>query len=449
MDLLTLDLEFLVKEGNSMDNMEQIEHIDKDMFTHVGKNLEAAQAIKRPSLSYLKDAMRRLRKNKPSIISFWILVVMILMSMIGPIISNKLYGHTYRKQYMEDQNQTSFISNRRSIMMKVNDVFDFEKYNPNLTKTKVAFQGLKLESTGKIAFQIGKEEEESIQGDRKEFILEIEVTGDDNWNTIVEKLNNEGEKLLNEDSDFRGITFKKSGDKLIVETEGERWFNDRYWFGTDQYGRDLFTRLWKGGRVSFIIAFLSVFMTAVIGVIYGGIAGYFGGMIDTIMMRIVEVLMVIPSLLYVILLLTVMNPGFKPIIIVLGVTGWMGTARIVRGEVMRLRNSEYVLAAQTLGAGSKRIIFKHLVTNSMGPIIVNMTMQIPGMIFTEAFLSFIGLGIPIPEASWGSLINEGATIFQVYPNQLFVPAIALSITMLAFNTLGDGLRDALDPKLRT
>jgi oligopeptide transport system permease protein len=127
----------------------------------------------------------------------------------------------------------------------------------------------------------------------------------------------------------------------------------------------------------------------------------------------------------------------------------MSTARIVRGEVMRLKSSEYVLAAQTLGADSKRIIFKHLVTNSMGPIIVNMTMKIPGMIFTEAFLGFIGLGIPIPYASWGSLVNEGATIFQVFPNQLFVPAIALSITMLAFNILGDGLRDALDPKLRT
>ena len=431
-----------------MADTESVKHADKDMFTYVGKNLEAAQAIKRPSLSYLEDAMRRLKKSKPSVVSLWILVIMIIMSLIGPVISHSLYGHTYRKQYIEDQNQSSFRSNKRSIMLVANDVFDFDKYKPNLEKTKIAFTGLELNSAGRIGFKIGKQEEESLQGDKKEFILEIETTEDDNWETIVGKLNKEGERLFKEDPDFRGITFEQTGDKLIIETEGERWFNKRYWFGTDQYGRDMFTRLWVGGRVSFFIAFLSVLMTAIIGVIYGGVSGYFGGLIDTIMMRIVEVLMVIPTLLYIILLLTVMRPGLKPIIIVLGATSWMGTARIVRGEVLRQKRSEYILAAQILGANPKRIILNHLITNSMGPIIVNMTMMIPSMIFTEAFLSFIGLGIPIPYASWGSLINEGSQIFQLYPNQLFVPAIALSITMLAFNILGDGLRDALDPKLR-
>jgi oligopeptide transport system permease protein len=143
-----------------------------------------------------------------------------------------------------------------------------------------------------------------------------------------------------------------------------------------------------------------------------------------------------------------MQPGIKPIIIALTITGWMGTSRIVRGEVMRLKHSEYVIAAQTLGADSKRIIFKHLIPNTMGPIIVDMTMMIPGMIFSEAFLSFIGLGVPAPFASWGSLVNDGALIFMQYPQQLLVPAIALSLTMLAFNILGDGLRDSLDPRLR-
>lgn len=423
--------------------------MEKDMFTHVGKNLKAAQDIKRPSLSYVKDAFRRLKKNKPAVISFWLLIFLIVMSIIGPIISQKVHGHTYRRQNLENQNQVSIRSNKRSIMLTANDVFEYERYKPNLRRTKVVFEGTKLNSTGKIGFKIGKKEEESIQGDKKEYKLEIEVEGNDTWKSIIEKLNEEGERLLSEDPDIRGIFFKRKGGKIIIETEGEKWFNKTYWFGTDEFGRDLFTRLWEGGRVSFLIAFLSVFMTIIIGIVYGGVSGYFGGAIDTIMMRIVEVLMVVPYLLYVILLLTVMKPGLKPIIIVLGATSWMGTARIVRGEVLRLRNSEYVLAAQTLGANPKRIIFRHLISNSMGPIIVNMTMMIPKMIFAEAFLSFIGLGIPAPYASWGALVNEGARIFQQYPNQLFVPAIALSVTMLAFNILGDGLRDALDPKLRT
>jgi oligopeptide transport system permease protein len=255
--------------------------------------------------------------------------------------------------------------------------------------------------------------------------------------------------MLNQDPDFRGVKFKKSGNNLVVETKGDKWFNKQYWFGTDEFGRDLFTRLWKGGRTSFLIAFVAVFITIFIGIIYGGVAGYLGGNVDILMMRFVEIIMVVPDLLYIILLLTVMKPGLGPIIIVLAATGWMQTAMIVRGEVLRLKNSEYVIAAEVLGADPKRIIFKHLIPNTMGPIIVNMTMMIPKMIFSEAFLSFIGLGIPAPMASWGSLVNDGAKVFTQYPQQLLVPALALSLTMLAFNILGDGLRDALDPKLRT
>lgn len=423
--------------------------IDPSEFEVVGKNLEAAQAIKRPSLSYLQDAYRRLKKNKPSIISFWILVVLITMSIVAPIISKALYGHTYRRQALINQNQNSVMSNQRSVMLISNSAFSYKKYKPNLRKTKLVFKGVEPKGTaGKIAFKVGNESEESYQGDKKEFMLEVTVNADDSIETIVEKLNQRGAELLEEDPDFRGIEFKKSGNNIVIETEGEKWFNKIYWFGTDQFGRDLFTRLWKGGRVSFLIAFIAVIMTVFFGVIYGGVSGYFGGKPDMIMMRIVEILMVVPDLLYIIMLLTVMTPGLVPIIIVLAATGWMATARLVRGEVLRLKYSEYVLAAEALGADPKRVILKHLIPNTMGPIIVNMTMMIPRMIFAEAFLSFIGLGVPAPFASWGSLVNDGAKIFTQYPNQLLVPAVALSLTMLAFNILGDGLRDALDPKLR-
>lgn len=429
----------------------QLENIElqQDAFNHVGKNLKDAQKICRPSMSYLEDAMRRLKKNKPAIISFWILVVLIFMSIIGPIISKSLYGHDYRRQNLAVQNQNMVISNQRSIKLSSSKGFKYKKYKPNLRKTELTFKNVSIEKNGgKLVFLVGDKSEEAFQGDKKEYSLEIKIDPNSNLDAVVRKLNEASDKLLKEDPDFRGLSIKKSGNNLVIESNGTKRFNKTYWFGTDVFGRDLFTRLWEGGRVSFLIAFVSVFFTVLLGVIYGGVSGYIGGKADMIMMRIIEVLMVVPDMLYILLLLTVLKPGLMPIIIVMAATSWMGTARIVRGEVLRLKNSEYVIAAQVLGADSNRIIFKHLIPNTMGPIIVNMTMMIPRMIFAEAFLSFIGLGVPAPFASWGVLVNEGSRIFQQFPHLLLTPAIAISLTMLAFNILGDGLRDALDPKLR-
>jgi oligopeptide transport system permease protein len=185
-----------------------------------------------------------------------------------------------------------------------------------------------------------------------------------------------------------------------------------------------------------------------IGVIYGGISGFYGGRVDSVMMRIVDILYSIPVLLYVILLMVVLQPGLTNIFIALGIAYWLRMARIVRGQILSLKEQEYVLAARTIGADHWRIIFRHLIPNSMGPIIITMTLAIPEAIFTEAFLSFIGLGVAAPMASWGVLASEGVTSLRSYPFQLFFPALAISITMLAFNFLGDGLRDALDPRMR-
>jgi oligopeptide transport system permease protein len=425
-----------------------IERIDQGKFVRVGKNLKESQAIKRESMSYLQDAMRRLKKNIPAVISFWILVFFVIMAIIGPIISNKLYGHTYKSQNLKDQNQTPIMTNARSIAMITNDVFEYDKYDSNFRKSKVIFRDVKFKSTGELAFKIGNEAEESWQGDKKEYEIRITVENTDTWSSVIRKLNDAGEKILKEDSDFRGITFEKKGGDLVIKTHGEKWFNKKYWLGTDEFGRDIWTRLWEGARVSFFIALTSVLFSVIIGIVYGGIAGYKGGKLDTLMMRIIEILMTVPDLLYIILLLTVMKPGLKPIIIVLSCTSWMGTARLIRGEVMRLKHSEYVMAAQALGADTKRIIFKHLIPNAMGPLLVNMTMMVPSMIFAEAFLSFIGLGMPAPFASWGVLANQGANVFRQFPHQLIIPAVVISLTMLSFNLLGDGLRDALDPRLR-
>jgi len=219
-------------------------------------------------------------------------------------------------------------------------------------------------------------------------------------------------------------------------------------FGTDDLGRDMFVRVWYGGRISMIIAFSAVFINVIVGIVYGGISGYFGGKIDNVMMRIVEIIGGIPYLLIVILLMVVMKPGIATMIIAYSTVGWTGMARLVRGQVIQLKEQEYIIASQTMGGSSARIIAKHLIPNLLPIVIVNLTLSIPSAIFTEAFLSFIGLGVPVPEASWGTLCNDGIVVFQNYPLQLIIPGLFISITMLSFNLLGDSLRDCLDPKLR-
>jgi len=221
-----------------------------------------------------------------------------------------------------------------------------------------------------------------------------------------------------------------------------------HYFGTDDFGRDVFTRIWEGGRISLSIALVVVLLEGIIGTLYGGIAGYFGGKIDTVMMRIVEIFLAIPTLIYIILLMVVMGPGVLTIIIAMGATRWMPMALIVRGEVIKLKEQEYVMAAINLGASPMWIITKHLIPNSMGQIIVKLTMDIPDAIFTEAFLSFIGIGVPAPLASWGSLANDGYKLLVRGAHLFIIPAIFISLTTLSFNMVGDGLRDALDPKLR-
>lgn len=229
--------------------------------------------------------------------------------------------------------------------------------------------------------------------------------------------------------------------------EGNLGPNLQHWFGTDTVGRDLWTRVWVGARVSLFIGLFGAIIPELIGILLGGIAGYFGGWVDMLIMRIIDVGICIPSLVYITMLMLFLGGGPMTIIIALAVTGWMGSARNVRGRVMQFKNREFVLASKTLGASSMRLIFKNIMPNIMGQLVVGITSGIPMAIFMEAYLSFIGMGVQSPMTSWGQLSQVGATLFRIYPYQLYIPGIIISLTILVFYIFGNCLRDALDPKL--
>ncbi|MBC1491905.1 ABC transporter permease [Listeria booriae] len=221
-----------------------------------------------------------------------------------------------------------------------------------------------------------------------------------------------------------------------------------YWFGSDTLGRDQFTRVWKGTQISLFIGLVAAFFDLIVGVTYGMISGFSGGRVDNVMQRILEVASAIPNLVVVILMLLVLDPGIMSIIIAIAMTSWITMARVVRGQVLKLKDQEFVLASKTLGGSTPSILFKHLLPNLSGVIIINVMFSIPSAIFFEAFLGFIGLGIPAPMASLGTLISEGYKTLQVLPYMVLYPTLVLCIIMIAFNLIADGLRDAFDPKMR-
>jgi oligopeptide transport system permease protein len=257
---------------------------------------------------------------------------------------------------------------------------------------------------------------------------------------------------------------------VFPSMKGYARISENYLLGADYVGRDLFSRIIYGSRVSLTVAIIGPIISLLIGVLYGSIAGFFGGRTDNIMMRVVDVLYAFPSLLFIILLMAFFRSTFaKPdpdtfaytisqldnslggmlfIFIGIGLTAWETMARLTRGQVLSVREKEFIEAARTIGATNGQIMFRHILPNIVGPLVVAETLAIPSYISTEAFLSFIGLGVNPPTPSWGAMISDGAQVVRTYPNQAIFPALALAITMFAFNFLGDGLRDALDPRLR-
>ncbi len=399
---------------------------DKSMWDKIPKEEKNVEKIVRPSMTYWQDAWRRLKQNYLSMIGLYTIIILVLMAVVGPMVSK----HDFARQNLSLQG-----------IPPVMDLYQIS--DSTYVYAHREYKLIQVDPNGKIVKRIAETNNDtekkirSYEIDGKKVELEYSYISAQN-------------KAVEDGSEAAG----PQAQKFSLRVDGKEAqpsktvFNKTYWFGSDTLGRDIFVRVLNGARISLFIAFVATTVNLVIGVLYGGISGYMGGRVDAIMMRIVDIIDTVPLILYVILLTVVFEPGLQSIVIALGSVFWDRMARIVRAQVLTLKEQEFILAARTLGASTNRIMIRHLIPNALGPIIVTMTMMIPTAIFTEAFLSFIGLGVTPPIASWGTLANDALAGLRTYSYQLFFPSMAICITMLAFNFLGDGLRDALDPRLR-
>ena len=350
------------------------------------------EKFKTKPVGFFKDALFRLRKSKISVVSFWIIMAIVILSLLVPSIT----GYTYTEQSVRQKNLPPKIPFLEDL-----GIADGTRVLTNRKKSS-------LEDTNRFP-----------EGCVLEIIREYEANG-------VPVVDVKIDAYL-----YAGVP------------EGEY-----HWFGTDYLGRDLMTRLFQGARISLLIALLSVVTNVIIGVIYGSVAGYYGGKVDMVMTHLAEVLDGLPYIVVTILFMILFGSGMFSIILARTVTGWIGTARLIRAQFYRFKGREYVLAARTLGTPDIKLIFRHILPNTVGPLITRAMIAIPGAIFSESFLAYIGLGIKPPEPSIGVLLSDGQDVLLQYPYQTLFPAILISVLMIAFNLFANGLRDALDPTRR-
>lgn len=381
-------------------------HKEKN-WNKIPKDQKQPENITGRGLTFGEDSWRRFRKNKLAIFGVLLIGVIVLASVFGSFFTG--YDYSTQDVYMRNL--------------------------PPIIDITVLPDGTEV----------------YVHNELKVYLL-------DESRAIVENLTATNQSLVDKVYSYNingQEYFLKFGDGISFETAdgtellptATAW-NTVYLLGTDSLGRDMLTRLLYGGRISLIVAFITSAGILIIGLLYGGIAGYYGGTLDIIMMRIVEIISSIPNTIYIILLMVYLGQGIGNILIAMAITSWLDMARLVRGQVLLLKESEFVQAAKSIGVSPFNIIMRHLLPNCMGPIIISATLAIPGAIATEAFMSFIGLGVAPPMPSWGVLSSEGIASIRSAPYQILLPSIFISVTMFGFNFLGDGLRDALDPKLR-
>lgn len=343
------------------------------------------------SRSFFKDAIFRLKKNKASVAAFRLLCAIVFMALFGP----SMTPYTFSEQHPD----YTYLPPRIQYLENFG-IFDGSQI---LTNRRLD----SLEDTSKFP--------------------EGSVIGYSNPHEV------------------RGVTL------VDVEVNYYKYIgadDEYFWFGTDSLGRDQWTRLWRGTRVSLIIALVAVISDICIGVVYGAIAGYYGGKLDMVMMRICEIVNAFPNVVVCTIFILAFGSGMPAMIMALMVRGWVPTARMIRSQFLRFRDREYVMAARTMGVPDRALIFRHILPNSIGPIITRAVIAIPSAIFTESFLAYIGLGLAPPEPSVGTLLSAGQKVLVQYPHLTVFPAVAISVLMIAFNLFGNGLRDALDPTQR-
>jgi oligopeptide transport system permease protein len=378
--------------------------MDERLWEPLENEGEGRETIYRAERSFAEDVWARFWRRPTAVAGLVLIVLLIIFALAGPLFSPYLYG---------DQN-LSFVN--------IPPYFKAYVYGGRYFYVT---QNLKL----------------------------IEVDGKGGLVASVRALRDDGARKLTVfdiGGGELGIDYSRR-PPVLVDGQGplgemKSFWNKTYFLGTDNLGRDLLTRLMYGARISLVVAFVAAFVNLVIGIIFGGISGLIGGALDLVMMRIVDIIATIPLTLYVILIMVFLNSGFLSIIIALSSVYWVNMARIVRGQILALKEQEFVLAARTIGTSNRDILLRHLIPNAVGPIIVTAAMLIPSAIFVEAFMSFIGLGVSAPMASWGTMCNDAIETFRVSPYQLFFPSLAICTAMFAFNFVGDGLRDALDLK---
>ena len=383
-----------------------------DPWQKVGVQNDAMETIAGKNRSFSQDVFCRFIKRSTALVGFIVVVLLLLFAIFGPWLTD----YTYSEQNL------SFVNiPPRLNVWKISDGANeaYAHISHNLRLIEVSAEGKLIAA---IPFLYEDMAERRIKFDYEGSVIAIDYSD-----------RAKGLQLVNES----GTVFEASTMR-----------NRSYVLGTDMLGRDLLTRLMYGARISLTVAFIAAFINLVIGILYGGIAGYLGGTVDMIMMRIVDTISTIPLTLYVILIMVILDSGFLSIIVALSSVYWVSMARVVRGQILVLKEQEFVMAARSIGTSSFNIVARHLIPNCLGPIIVTATMLIPTAIFVEAFMSFIGLGVSAPMASWGTMCNDALETMRSVPHQLFAPAFAICLTMFAFNFIGDGLRDALDPKLR-
>lgn len=370
---------------------------------------EDREKIWRKNRTFAGDVWFRFRKKPTAIAGFIIILMLMVFSIAGPSFTD----YDYSTQNLEVVNIPPLMK-----------VFQTPDNNGHLYITQ-SLKVLYVNSDGTLGGQLKKVRSE-----------------DDQMMTIFDYNGTEIALYYGQ----KPYVIADQETKVIYPSE--RIWNKSYLLGTDALGRDILTRLMYGTRVSLLVAFVAAAVNMVIGILYGGIAGYAGGNVDAVMMRIVDIISTIPLTLYVILIMVLLGDGLTSIIIALGSVYWVDMARVVRGQVLSLKEQEFVMAARTIGSSTKTILLEHLIPNAMGSILVTVTMLIPSAIFMEAFLSYLGIGLKPPLASLGTMCNDAAENLRICPHQMFIPALVICIIMFAFNFVGDGLRDALDPKLK-